>query len=340
MNKIEKKLSSIYSEKDINNIYLSGRKGYWSNLSKAQNDKFSKLLEESDTRTAVQELIPEFEDMIFFEKREAALELLNHEKSGICIDYGCMWGVLSIGMAKRGHNVVSIDQTYQSLEFLNFRAKEEKLNNIYLVHDDIKKVNFSNFADYALVNGVLEWIPILEEVDVNKYYKGSQSKKNDNPMPGDMQFEFLKTVQESLKEKGKMLLAIENRHSYQYYMGRKDPHANLLYTTFLPRMISNFISLVFHKKEYRNYIYSFNEMKDMVLKAGFSKCYLHMAFPDYHFPEQILEYSKDGILKYDKYPNQNRITKKQKIAYYFEYFLTKYLKIKYFSPAIILVAEK
>ena len=39
MTEIEKKLSSIYSDKDINQIYLSGRKGYWSNLSKAQNEK-------------------------------------------------------------------------------------------------------------------------------------------------------------------------------------------------------------------------------------------------------------------------------------------------------------
>ena len=202
MTEIEKKLSSIYSDKDINQIYLSGRKGYWSNLSKAQNEKFTKLLEESDARTAVQSVIPQFEDMIFSEKREASLELLGHEKPGVCIDYGCMWGVLSVGMAKRGHQVIAVDQTYQSLQFLKVRAEEEKLDNVHVVHDDIKKVDFSNFADYALVNGVLEWIPILEEVDVSEYYRGGRSKKIDNSMPRDMQFKFLRTVQESLKEKG------------------------------------------------------------------------------------------------------------------------------------------
>ena len=75
--------------------------------------------------------------------------------------------------------------------------------------------------------------------------------------PGNIQEQFLKTVYKSLKNDGEMMLAIENRHSYQYYMGRRDPHSNLLFTTFLPRFLSNFISRVFHKKPYKNYIYSF-----------------------------------------------------------------------------------
>ena len=36
-----------------------------------------------------------------------------------------MWGVLSVGMAKRGHQVISVDQTYDSLKFLKSRSFEE-----------------------------------------------------------------------------------------------------------------------------------------------------------------------------------------------------------------------
>jgi len=243
---LEEKLSDLYPNQDSNKIYTSGREGYWSNLSKEENDAFSSALASSGTKAAVRSVIPQFEEMIFSEKREAALELLDHRKPGVCIDYGCMWGVLSVGMAKRGHQVVSIDKTYHSLNFLRYRVDEDKLNNVHIIQDDIKEVEISNLADYAIVNGVLEWIPILEEVDVNNYYSGGQSANTSTHSPKQMQREFLSKVNHSLKDGGKMLLAIENRHFYQYYMGRKDPHANLLFTTFLPRWLSNVVSRLYH----------------------------------------------------------------------------------------------
>jgi len=338
---LAQKILHLYPLQDKNMIFKSGREGYWSNLSKQENNKFEKILENEGTKKAVQSVIPQFKDMIYSEKREAALELLDHEKPGICIDFGCMWGVLSVGMAKRGHEVISIDQTYQSLLFLKKRAKEDCLNNIHIVQDDIKKTNFTNLADFAIVNGVLEWIPIIEDVEVENFYEKSlHSGVEDIEKPGDMQKQFLKTVYSSLKEEGEMMLAIENRHSHQYYMGRKDPHANLLFTTFLPRPLSNFISKLFHNKPYRNYIYSFKDMEAMVRGAGFKVCETYMCFPDYHFPELIISYSDQGVLEYRKYPNENRITIKQKISYYVEYFIMRYFKAKFFAPAIIIVAKK
>ena len=335
------KISHLYPQQDENMIFKSGREGYWSNLSKQENNQFKNILENDGPKRAVHSVIPQFEDMIYSEKREAALELLDHEKSGICIDFGCMWGVLSAGMAKRGHKVISIDQTYQSLLFLKKRAEEDNLNNIHIIQDDIKKTKFTDIADYAIVNGVLEWIPILEEVEVQKFYeKGLHSDLGDLGLPNKMQEQFLKTVYISLKEEGEMMLAIENRHSHQYYMGRKDPHANLLFTTFLPRSLSNFISKFFHNKPYRNYIYSFKDMEKMVMNVGFKECETYMCFPDYHFPEMILRYSEQGILEYRKYPNENRVTIKQKISYYVEYFIMRYSKAKFFAPAIIIIAKK
>ena len=340
MKNLEKELIKIYPIKDHRGIYKSGREGYWSNLSKKENQEFSTIINSQGAKQAVQSVLPKYEDMIFSEKREAVLELLDHSTPGVCIDYGCMWGVLSVGMAKRGHQVVSVDQTYFSLNFLKSRIEEEGLENMHLVQDDIKLTNFNNIADYSLVNGVLEWVPVTQEVDVNKYYQKGEDADSHNIPPRKMQLDFLKTVRNGLKEKGKLVLSIENRHFYQYYMGRKDPHENLLFTTFLPRVISNMISRIFHKKEYRSHIYSFRGMKKLVKEAGFSEIEVFMAFPDYHFPELILPYSKAGLNLYDKYPNKNRITKKQKTSYYIEYFLTKYLRIKALSPAIMIVAKK
>ena len=81
-------------------------------------------------------------------------------------------------------------------------------------------------------------------------------------------------------------------------------------------------------------------MKRLVTEAGFSEVETFMGFPDYHFPELILPYSKFGLDSYGKYPNKNRVTKKQKISYYVEYVITKYLRIKGLSPAIMIIAKK
>lgn len=340
MSIIEKKLRALYKKQDKDKIFLSGKTGYWSNLSEKENKNFLKALDNTNPMSAVKSCIPQFVDMIFSTKREAALELLDHSKAGVCIDFGCMWGVLSIGMAKRGHEVISIDQTYESLKFLSTRAKQCEFKNLHLVQDDIKKVKLKNIADFALVNGVLEWIPVIEQVYVSEFFSKKNKQNNSGPDPREMQLAFLKTVYNSLKNKGEMLLAIENRHFYQYYMGRKDPHADLLYTTWLPRFLANFISKIFRKKEYRNYIYSFVDLRKLVTESGFSSCELYSVFPDYHFPEMILEYSNKGIRRYKKYENKNRITRKQKIAYFFEIILMRYFKIKSLAPAIIIVATK
>ena len=327
--------------KDSSGIYRTGNTGYWSNLSKDENTTLRNSISSLGPNKAVKELIPHLYDMIYDPKREAALDLFTYKPNATCLDFGCMWGVLSVGASKRFKNVISLDQTYESLYFLNHRCKEEKIENISCIQCDLKKIDFENIADYAVVNGVLEWIPIDESVEVDKFHQNSEAPgKTINLRPKDMQVNFLKVVYKSLKKDGEIVLAIENRHSYQYYMGMKDPHVNLFFTTFMPRFISNFISLVFRKRPYRNFIYSFNDIRKLVGLAGFKEVQLYAAFPNYHFPEMILGYSKAGFENYERYPNKLRITYKQKITYFVEIILMKYFRARFFSPAIIVKARK
>ena len=343
-NNIYRYLRDIY-HKSKNGIFLSGNSGYWSNLSKFQNKNFFEVLNKYNCKKAVKLFMPRFEELIFSSKREAALELFDHNNEGICIDYGAMWGALSIGMAKRGHQVIAIDQTYDSLNFLKSRSQEEGLNNVYFVQDDIREINFKNIADFAIVNGVLEWIPETSEVIVNEYYKGFNNDKNKNKnksfkKPREMQVEFLRKVHQSLKPTGQLLLSIENKLSYEYFLGKPDPHVNLLFTTFLPRFISNFISKIFRKKDYRTYIYSFNELNKILKESGFSKTEEYCCFPMYHFPALILPNSFNGISAYEAYEDKNRITWKAKIAFKIEIFLMKIFKARNFCPAIVIIAKK
>ena len=62
-------------------------------------------------------------------------------------------------------------------------------------------------------------------------------RPNTKNNPKVIQESFLKKVYNSLNTDGKLLLAIENRYDYKYFLGFKDPHAQTLFTTILPKKL-------------------------------------------------------------------------------------------------------
>lgn len=203
MMNIIKYLNTIYDKCEDNVFFLEKSKH---NLNLNKNNEFLKILDKDNCKTAIKLFMPHLEEMIFSAKREAALELLDQNKHGVCIDYFSTWGTLSIGMAKRGHQVISVDKTYESLKFLKDRSREEGLDNIYLVHDDEEEVKFKNIADFFLLNDALETI--------SKKYKNSRK----------IQISFLNKIYESLNQNGQLLLGIENKLSYRNFFGNSNPH--------------------------------------------------------------------------------------------------------------------
>lgn len=336
---VQKILELSGYQKGAEGIFRSGREGYWSNLNKKENEKFIEKLGESGPKEAVKEVIPQCEDVIFSPQREGALELLNIQKGAVAIDYGCMWGVLSIGMAKRGALVLAVDQTLDSLKFLSSRGKSENINNVICVQDDIRKVQLTNLADYSIINGVLEWVPEFGVIELKKYYGKKSAKDYGNIDPETSQMEFLEVVKKNLKAGGKLLLAIENRFDYTHFLGKPDPHTNLLFTAFLPRPIADAVSRLRLGRPYVNYIYSFPKLKELLERSGFKNIDLYMAFPDYRYPSLILPY-EGGVERYSRYWEWSMTSWKRKIAYFFEYNLMKYFKARFFAPSIIAIAEK
>ena len=336
---LSQQLKASGYQTDEKGIFRSGREGYWSNLDKEENAIFLDLLEELGPRRAVLKFIPQLEDIIFSPSREGVLELLDIKEGDIGIDYGCMWGVLSIGMAKRGVEVIAVDQTLSSLNFLSNRAKTENLDNIICVQDDIKELKFSQVADIAIVNGVLEWIPEVGDIELNKYFGKKVAKDYAGQNPQKAQSLFLKQVNECLKVEGRLMLAIENRFDYTHFFGKPDPHNNLLFTAILPRKLADIISEYRLGRPYVNYLYSFPAIKKMILEAGFKNVELYMAFPDYRYPAMILPY-KNGIQRYEQYWEWKKVSWKRRFAYAVEYILMKFLGARFFAPSIIAIAKK
>jgi hypothetical protein len=283
-------LNSIFKRLE-SNVYLSGDEGYWSNLNRDENRELINSLQEMSTRDAIKRFHPQLFDVIFSPKRWGGLELLEINGTEECIDYGCMWGALTIGLAKRCKYVLGVDQTLESLRFLSVRTKEDGLENVDLLCADLKNIRkFDKKFNVAIVNGVLEWIPEEGKIELKAYF-GKRSQKSYSSNPRSKQVAFLKRVYENLSTGGKIYLSIENRFDLKVFMGAKDPHANILFTSFLPRNLANAVSIRKLGRPYVNWLYSFKGIKRILTEAGFATVELYMCFPDYRFPEIIIPYS-------------------------------------------------
>jgi SAM-dependent methyltransferase len=329
-------------EKESNNIYtLPESVGYWSNLSKKENSEMISMLETHSTREAIMKTRPMIADVIFSEKRSVGLELLKLNGSETAIDLGCMWGAITIPLSKQVSEVLGVDQTIESLKFSEARVKEESLKNIKFLNANLRDLQLPDRTfDVAIVNGVLEWIPEIEEIELGDYwFKKIERKATGNPK--EIQMAFLKNIHMGLKEGGRLMLAIENRYDYKMFFGTRDPHTGTFFTTIAPRWLANIISQIFRKREYRPWIYSFRGTEKLLREAGFSKVTLYSCWPDYRFPEFITPYGK--INEFFR-PTSSRVngkrTFKRVVANRIEWVLFKVFNVQFFSPSIIAIAEK
>ena len=331
-------------ERNADNILCGKETDYWSNLDQNENGNFIEYLKSaSSAKVALIKKYPQYYDIIFSPKREAGLELLELEGNETCIDYGCMWGALTIPLARRTRFVLGVDQTLNSLIFLSRRIEDENLKNIDLLCENLNRMpTVEKKVDVAIVNGVLEWIPEKGKIELKQYY-GKDVKKTYTDNPKDMQINFLKKVYSNLNKEGKLYLAIENRYDFKMFLSIKDPHANLMFTSILPRKVANFISMRKLGRPYVNWLYSFPALKNILKEVGFNIVNLYSCFPDYRFPKFInpYEHKLEGYTSIISTRNADGKIKAKRVGVKIvELLLFKYLKAKYFAPSIIAIAKK
>jgi SAM-dependent methyltransferase len=73
------------------------------------------------------------------------------DKKDTVLDLGCGEGSVTIPLSKEVANVTAIDATEKMLEILNEKIKEENINNIKTIQDDINDVNFEKYGNFDVV---------------------------------------------------------------------------------------------------------------------------------------------------------------------------------------------
>lgn len=347
MKELSFKLDQLYENVDGLYYDKSFSEGYWSNLSQKEQTVLLRKLERDSTRNIVNKLFPRLRNIIFDPMRTVGLWLLEIKEHEVGVDYGCMWGNLLIYCAKHCRSMLGVDQTRESLEFVKYRLKEENLFNCYLLNTNLRKsFPLKETFDFAIVNGVLEWIPDDKDLDLKVSFRKSKSRiKKPSSNPKLVQLEFLRMVYRNLKAGGKLYLAIENRYDYQYFLWKRDPHSNLFYTAFLPRRISNLISNVWYGRPYVNYLYSINELEQLTKEAGFAEVEKYAAFPDYRYPQKIIPVQTNMENNFEsvyKLGSTHNILKRgaRKIRKTLDLIIYKKLGLFSLAPSFIYIARK
>lgn len=345
LNNTYKLCDGIYSSLDRDNTNVE--QGYWSNISEQSQDDFLLDCNTLGTINSVRKSFPLLEDIIFEPTRSVGLKLLDIKHDHVGIDYGCMWGNLLIHSAKKCNFMVGIDQTMASLNFLKQRLIEEKLDNVALIHDNLRnRLPLDETFDFAIINGVLEWIPDTNQIDLTKFFKRSKTNSPQNEKsPKELQLEFLKKVHTNLRNSGKLFLAIENRWDYQYFLWKRDPHSSLFYTAILPRQIANFISKIYYNRSYVNYIYSIKELENLLITAGFNVTDKYAVFPDYRLPQRIIDFKTRDTANYrsiySTIPTKNIFKRGfRKGRSLLDNVLYKKMKLLNLAPSFIVIAQK
>lgn len=198
--------------------------------------------------------------------------LLNLDNTKIVLDIGCGYGAITTTIAPHVKKIIAIDPDSERLLFTKKRAQLSGLKNIVTVNiSNTKVLPFpSNSFDTIIINGVLEWVPTT----VKGY-------------PNAVQIEFLKEVKRVLKPSGQVYLGIENRFSYQYFLGKPDDHSHLLFASLLPRFLTNIYSKAVKGKPYRTYTHSWWGYRSLFRQAGLNVLNTYYPSPNYKYIEHL-----------------------------------------------------
>jgi ubiquinone/menaquinone biosynthesis C-methylase UbiE len=218
--------------------------------------------------------------------RTLFLSILEIKSGENILDVGAGWGNVSAVIAKNfpSTTVYAVDKTLERLLFADQIKKQENLRNMRVVQCDITNPPFeSGFFDHVIMIGVLEWLGASVQ----------------GMSPETAQNLGLRMIHRVMKPGGLLLIGIENRVGYRYFLGHAD-HTGMAFTSLMPRQIADIYLRVRGRGSYRTYTYTKRGYEKLLRKAGFVDVVTYAAMPDYRFPNVICDLDQVRAATYQR----------------------------------------
>jgi len=240
------------------------------------------------------------------------------------LDVGSGMGVFSIPLAHRKMNVISLEPSRLRLEFAKLRAKQEDVDkSIVFVHASATDLPIiPKSCDAVIVNGVLEWLGVFGEGDIQTIQKNA-----------------LQDIHSVLKPGGYLYVGIENRIGLKYLLGEPEDHVNLPYISVLNRNDADEMMISLKKQTYETLTYNKNEYLQLFQNAGFKKITFYLPYPDYKLP--TLFFNNSEILQKHLASSPEKYFEFNKRS---EWFMSKVLlqnaDYEVYSNSFIIIGQK
>ncbi len=210
--------------------------------------------------------------------RTGFFPLLLNEDNGPVLDLGAGWGQIARPLAK-SHSVIALEPVAERSTFIQSAALQDGVKgNMYSIEADYFNIQFETPLSAILSIGVMEWM-------------GANQTEMD---PQARQSAFLNKARSELKPDGKLIIAIENRLGLKYLMGCPDDHIGKSGIACLPDTLARKRYTAVSEHPLCSFTYSYIELQQLLVDAGFSKIEFYGAFPDYKLSSHIIPFGPEG----------------------------------------------
>lgn len=242
-------------------------------------------------------------------------------KESKILDIGAGLGRITIPLSRICREVVACDKSITRMRFLKRRAQNENLDNVQVVVADIFDLPFKdNSFDLIVMNGVLEWV--------------GQTDLFANPRYA--QIKSLEICRRLLKEGGYLYIGIENRFAHAYL--KASDHNGLRFTSYMPRWMANFYSIIRGRGSYNTYTYSKSGYSRLLYDSGFTSAKdYYLVYPGYNLPRILVPYNSINAIRYliNKHIKRNNRLPRLLLWFFETNLFIKLYRLVFYSFSII-----
>lgn len=187
------------------------------------------------------------------------LDLRKRESRVLELGAGC--GAVTRWLGESFQEIHAVEGNYHRAGVAKLRCRD--LNNVKVYTGNFLDLEINSSFDIATLIGVLEYSHMYHPL-----YKGA---------PHKAALSTLQLVFKALKNKGALILAIENKFGLKYFSGSREDHTG-----------KHFDGIQGYPRADSAFTFSAVEMEQLLESAGFSAVEFHLPFPDYKLASTVI----------------------------------------------------